>query len=117
MRQIARLHIRALPQTWSSRRGERFVEYLYKSVQRVGYVKWIKREGKTVGAVSGVGQLILTLVVSPEWQRRGVGREIIRGLPGRRYVYTEEASRGFYEKMGFSKIIQMGKIIFLCRKS
>lgn len=116
MQEVAKLHIRALPYTWSSRQGERFVAWLYGVVARVGFVKDTKRQGKTVGVVSGIGKWILTLVVAPEWQRKGIGRELLGGLPGKRYVYTEEESRGFYEKMGFKRIARIGKVIVLWRK-
>lgn len=117
MRDVAKLHILTLPHTWSSRRGERFVERLYFIVERLGFVKVVRRKGMIVGVVSGIGNWILTLVVAPEWQRAGIGRELIEQLQGRRYVYTEKCSVGFYEKMGFARIGQLGKIIFLCRKS
>lgn len=116
MRQVAKLHIRALPHTWSSSRGECFVEFLYRVVARLGFVKYAKRKEKTVGVVSGIGKLILTLVVDPDWQRTGVGKELIEQLLGKRYVYTEESSVGFYEKMGFERILRLGRIIFLWRK-
>lgn len=116
MREVAKLHIRALPHTWSSRRGVWFVASLYKIVERLGFVKKVEREGKMVGVVSGIGEWILTLVVDPEWQRRGIGRELIAQLSGRRYVYTDECSVKFYEKMGFEQIIRVGKVIFLWRK-
>lgn len=116
MAQIARLHIMALPHTWSSRRGERFVANLYKIVERLGYVVYAQRGGEIVGVVSGIGKWILTLVVDPDWQRRGVGRELLDQLGGERYVYTELSSVGFYQKLGFRQIMRLGKIIFLWRK-
>jgi GNAT superfamily N-acetyltransferase len=116
MREIAKLHVLALPHTLSSKRGEKFVEYLYKIVSWLGYVKYVKREGRLVGVISGIGRVILTLVVDPEWQRQGIGRELVGQLTGRRYVYTEECSYGFYEKNGFVQIIKLGKIIFLWKK-
>lgn len=91
------------------------VAWLYEMVGRVGYVKTAKREGKVVGAISGVGPLILTLVVAPEWQKRGVGRELLNGMSGRRVVYTEECTVGFYEKMGFRRLGGLGGIIVLWR--
>lgn len=116
MLEIAKLHARALPHTSSSRRGVRYVAKLYQLVARIGYVKTITRAGEIVGAISGIGPLILTLVVDPEWQRKGIGRELIKTRRGRQYVYTEEGSRGFYEKVGFSQVIRLGKVIFLWRK-
>ncbi len=116
MREVARLHIQTLPHTTSSKRGVDYVAGLYKIVERVGYVKTIKREEKIVGVISGIGALILTLVVDPKWQKKGIGRELIAGLVGKQYVYTEGVSSGFYEKMGFSRILQLGRTIFLCRK-
>lgn len=117
MREIAKLHILALPHTLSSRRGERFVEILYAIVKLLGYVECSYREGRVIGVVSGIGPWILTLVVSPDWQQRGIGSELLRKLPGRRYVYTEKCSVGFYEKMGFEKTFSTSSTIFLCRKS
>ena len=116
MSEVAKLHIRALPQTWNSRRGEHFVASLYSVVSRIGYVKYVKREEKIVGVASGIGKWILTLVVDPERQRRGIGRELMGQLSGRRYVYTDECSVKFYEKMGFTQILRLGKVIFLWRK-
>ncbi len=114
--QIAKLHIRALPNTWSSRRGERFVTFLYKLVERMGYIKYARRDDNIVGIISGVGKLILTLVVEPSWQRKGIGKELISSLEGERFVYTNQSGVGFYEKMKFKKIGQIAKVIFLCRK-
>ena len=116
MQAIAKLHMRALPHTNSSRRGIRWVTWLYKVVEKVGYVKTIKREGKIVGAMAGVGRLILTLVVDPEWQRKGVGRELLTQLPGKQWVYTEECSVGFYEKVGFRRVVTLGGLTWLSRK-
>lgn len=117
MKQVARIHISALPHTWSSRRGKYLVETLYTLVSRIGFVIKAKREGKIVGVISGVGKLILTLVVDPLWQRKGIGRELLESIPGSRYVYTEECTKKFYEKMGFVQLFRVGKTIFLWRKS
>lgn len=115
--QVAKLHIRALPHTWSSKRGERFVGSLYRLVYKLGYIKHIDRHGEIVGVISGIGILILTLVVDPQWQRKGMGRELIARVPGKRLVYTEECTKVFYEKMGFKQIFRIGKTIILWRKS
>ncbi len=115
-REIAKLHIRALPHTASSRRGVEHVEWLYSVVAKLGYVKSIRREGKIVGVVSGIGRWILTLVVDPNWQRKGIGTELLSGLGGRRYVYTEVCTVPFYTKVGFIKIVKLGGIVFLWRK-
>jgi len=116
MKDIAKVHIAALPHTLSSRIGEGFVASLYRVVSRIGYVKYVKREGKIVGVASGIGWLILTLVVDLAWQRKGIGRELIDQLSGRRYVYTDECSVKFYEKMRFVQIIRVGKVIFFWRR-
>lgn len=116
MRRIARLHILALPHTLSSRMGEGWVAWLYGVVGRVGYIRTVKREGKIVGVMSGVGRVILTLVVDPAWQRKGIGRELLGKLQGVQYVYTEECSVGFYTKMGFHNVGKLGGTILLCRK-
>ena len=113
---IAKLHIAALPHTSSSRRGVKYVVILYNIVSTRGNIKVVRREGKIVGARSCVGRLILTLVVHPDWQRKGIGKELINQLSGTQWVYTEECSVGFYEKMGFVKKFEIGKTIFLCRK-
>lgn len=114
--EIAKLHLAALPHTSSSKRGLKYLEFLYKIVDIVGYIKIIKREDEIVGVVAGVGEFILTLAVHPEWQRKGIGKELIALLKGRLWVYTERCSVGFYEKMGFVKIFEIGKTIFLWRK-
>lgn len=116
MRSIAVLHMAALPSTWSSRRGGRFVAFLYQVVACFGFVHSVKRHGRIVGVVSGIGPIILTLVVDPVWQRKGVGSELLAGLTGKRVVYTQEDSVGFYEKKGFVRIFRVGNLIFLCRK-
>ena len=113
---IAKLHRKALPNTLSSRMGEWFVAGLYGMVQIFGYVKTVKRDGKTVGVLSGIGKWILTLAVEPVWQRKGVGRELFRQLGGKRYVYTEERAEGFYQKMGFVQMFKIGRTIVLCKK-
>lgn len=113
---IAKLHIAALPHTSSSRRGQKYVATLYNIVNKIGNIKVVSREGKIVGVMSYVGRLILTLVVHSDWQRKGIGKELIGKLTGKLWVYTEECSMGFYEKMGFVKKFEIGKIIFLCRK-
>ena len=115
--QVTQLHIRALPHTSSSKRGEQFVESLYRLVHKFGYIKHIDRKGKIVGAMSGIGILILTLVVDPNCQRKGIGRELLAMIPGKRIVYTEECTKGFYKKMGFVQILRLGKTILLWRKS
>lgn len=114
--QIAQLHIMALPHTLSSRLGLVFVDFLYKMVGVVGQTQVVRRDGSIVGAMSYVGQLILTLVVDPEHQRQGIGKELLNRLKGRCYVYTEACTCGFYKKMGFEEMFRLGKIIFLCRK-
>jgi ribosomal protein S18 acetylase RimI-like enzyme len=116
MQDIAKLHIRALPHTLSSRMGEGFVSFLYYLVSRFGEIREVRRDGKIVGALSMIGPWILTLVVDPSYQHKGIGREMVEELSGRRYVYTEENSRGFYQKLGFKVMCKIGKIIFLWRK-
>lgn len=90
--------------------------FLYSVVGKLGYIKMVKRDGRVVGVVSGIAKWILTLVVDPSWQRKGIGRELIEGLEGRRYVYTEEHNRGFYEKLGFSQLLKLNKVLVLWRK-
>lgn len=113
---FAKLHIRALPYTASSRRGERFVSFLYKIVETVGFINYVKREDRVVGIVSGIGKLILTLAVDPEWQRQGIGKELVGSLDGTLFVYTNAEGLGFYKKMNFRELVQFGKVIFLWRK-
>jgi GNAT superfamily N-acetyltransferase len=114
--QIAKLHIKALPDTFSSRRGVLFVASLYRVVEIFGSVRVIRRKGEIVGAISLMGKWILTLVVDPLWQHKGIGSKLVSDLHGRRYVYTQKQSVGFYEKMGFVRIAILGKTIFLWRK-
>lgn len=114
--EVAKLHILALPHTSNSRRGVKYIARLYQIVNKVGYIKLARREGRIVAVVAGIGKLILTLAVHPRWQRKGIGRELIEEIRGRMWVYTEKQSVGFYEKVGFEKIVKIGKIIILCRK-
>lgn len=116
IREIAALHVRALPHTLSSRIGVTFVGWLYRTVQLIGYLKTEQIEGKIVGVISGIGPLILTLAVEPDCQRQGIGKKLVNSLPGTRYVYTEDCSRGFYEKVGFKQMLKIGNLIILCRK-
>ena len=115
MEQVVAIHRKGLPHTLSSRMGKLFLRCLYELVRKVGYVLIEERGGKIVGVTSGVGKLILTLVVDPLFQRQGVGRELINHLPGERWVYTESGSVEFYRKMGFSDKRQMGNISILRR--
>lgn len=117
MEEIAQLHKMALPHTLSSRIGVRWLKLMYEVVRRVGYVEVEKRGGKIIGAISGVGKLILTLVVNPEWQHKGIGKTLISQRLGVRWVYTNMCSVGFYEKMGFERKITIGKTIFLRRSA
>ncbi len=116
IKQVAKLHVLALPHTSSSRKGVKYLTALYNIVSKIGQLKIVKREGKIVGAMSIFGNLILTLVVHPDWQMQGIGREMINQLSGTQWVYTEQCSVGFYEKMGFVKKFEIGETIFLCRK-
>lgn len=116
MREIAELHIRALPHTLSSRIGIRFVNFLYAVVSTIGFVETVKKDGRVVGVVSGIGKLILTLAVDPDSQGQGIGSQLIKSRKGRLWVYTEECSVGFYKKLGFSMITRIGKTILLWRK-
>ncbi|MFZ2200012.1 MAG: GNAT family N-acetyltransferase [Microgenomates group bacterium] len=113
---IAKLHIRALPHTLSSRMGVLFVAALYGVVYIIGQIEVVKKNGEIVGAMARIGRLIVTLVVDPERQRKGIGRELIDRTKGRQYVYTETCTCEFYKKMGFEEMFRLGKIIFLCRK-
>lgn len=116
IKEIAKLHIRSLPHTFSSRMGVWFVSKLYTLVSSIGFIHVVRRQRKIVGVISGIQKLILTLVVDPQWQRQGIGSELIGGISGKAYVYTEECSVGFYEKLRFAKLFAFGKIIFLCRR-
>lgn len=113
MRELAQLHIRAMPHTWNSRRGATFVSCLYFLVSTIGYIGTEERGGHVVGAISGIGKLILTLVVDPGWQNQGIGRKLVSKLGGNVWVYTEERSLGFYQKLKFREVIRIGKIIIL----
>lgn len=114
--EVARLHLRALPHTISSQRGLKYLEFLYTVVAKIGYVKTIVRSGQMVAAISGIGPVILTLVVDPKWQRKGLGSELIAGLKGTRVVYTETETTNFYEKLGFEQILRVGRLVLLWRK-
>ena len=116
MREIAEIHIRALPSTISSRIGIGFVSFLYMVVGKIGFVETVKRSSKIVGVISGVGKLILTLAVDPEWQHHGIGSQLIKSRKGRLWVYTQNKSVGFYKKLGFSEITKIQKTILLWRK-
>ncbi len=115
LREIAELHARVLPHTTSSKRGLKFLRFLYRLVESFGYIKTKKVGRKIVGLISGIGPVILTLVVAPEWQRKGIGRELVTNLSGKRLVYTEACAVKFYEKMGFRKLICIKGIHFLWR--
>lgn len=90
--------------------------WLYGLVGKLGYVKTVRREGRIIGVISGIGKWILTLAVEPEWQRQGIGGELVKGRAGRLYVYTKDDAAGFYQKMGFEKVAQLGGTVFLWRK-
>ncbi len=85
-------------------------------VRKWGYVSCARSNEEIVGVVSGIGSLILTMIVEPARQRQGIGRELIAHLRGMRYVYTTVVGEGFYQKMGFVRLWQVGSLIFLCRK-
>lgn len=114
--EIAKLHILALPQTTNSQRGVRFVKILYTIISKIGYIKIEKMNEKVVGAISGIGGLILTLVVDPKQQRKGIGRKLIAKVPRKAFVYTQKSSVDFYLKVGFKKLITIGDTIYLWRK-
>ena len=114
---VGELHTLALPHTWSSRRGVAYVAWLYRLVNRFGFVQYATREGEIVGVISGIGRLILTLVVHPKWQGKGIGSLLISKLAGTRYVYTEAQSLGFYRKMGFIIVGKFGTYFILRRQA
>lgn len=116
MREIAEIHVKALPHTFSSKRGVGFVAFLYKIVSYLGFVETVSKNGKIVGVISGIGSLILTLAVEPNWQHMGIGSELVKARKGKLFVYTQEPSAGFYLKLGFEKIFTLGRTIFLWRK-
>lgn len=114
-REIAALHVLALPHTFSSRLGVGFVALLYRAVSLFGDVKTKRVDGRVVGVISSVGSIILTLCVHPEFQHRGIGRELVNFKTGKCYVYTEDCTVEFYKKMKFREIIKVGKIVILRR--
>lgn len=116
MREIAEIHTKALPHTLSSRIGIRFLSFLYTVVSKAGFVKTITKNGRVIGVISGIGKLILTLAVDPDWQHQGIGSTLVTSRKGRLWVYTEACSMGFYKKIGFSEFLRIGKTIFLWRK-
>jgi GNAT superfamily N-acetyltransferase len=116
IREIAQLHVRALPHTLSSRIGVGFVSFLYAIVSVIGFINTTRKNHKIVGAISGIGPVILTLVIDPQWQRKGMGSALVDGQSGSLWVYTEACSVGFYKKMGFQEIKNIGKFTLLWRK-
>lgn len=116
LKEIAVLHAKVLPHTSSSKKGINYLMLLYLVVQTLGYIKVKRIEGEIVGIISGIGPVILTLVVDPSWQRKGIGRELVSKLKGKRLVYTEECSVKFYEKMGFIKLGCIKGLYFLWRR-
>jgi ribosomal protein S18 acetylase RimI-like enzyme len=81
----------------------------------VGFVYTVKSDKKIIGAISGFGRVILTLVVDPAWQRKGIGTKLMQKVAGNILVYTEACSIGFYQKLGFKRIFTIGRTIFLWR--
>lgn len=116
MEEVVRLHIKSLPNTFSSKLGFGFVHFLYRLVNFFGKVQTIKREGRVVAVMSSFCCVILTLAVDAQWQRRGLGRELVESLPGMLFVYTQASSLGFYRKLRFEQLLKIGKTIVLWRK-
>ena len=65
---------------------------------------------KLVGCVRALSDLhfrsvIYDLAVLPEYQRRGIGQELVRrcreACPGSEWLVQTDAAKGFYEKIGF----------------
>ena len=91
-----------------------------KALEKSDYIVSAISNGETIGMArlmtDGTQILIMDVVVHPDFQGRGVGKGLIENIKAhieKTYkqilvnLTTDEKNVGFYEKLGFNKIVGM----------